>query len=128
MSNSYFCSVYTGSGTTWPRRPFPANYFAGWDCARIQEATTAWNFFEQVEAADAATRVRLSGTSWKPPHATVFAEDPAIWFRIQSGGYWTQYRLGQSLHKQVCPNTNWRSQRSYGISSTPISNVYPGTS
>ncbi len=112
--------------TIWPVQPFPGNYFSGWDSQRRFKSQQAWNFFEQVESADAATRVRLGGTGWAPPPVNVFASDPSIWYNLNTEGALTLYRLGKSLHEQVCPGTNWKAQRSYGISDTAVTNVYPG--
>ena len=125
-----FCDNYVYPAgrdpTIWPVQPFPGNYFSGWDSQRRFKAQQAWNVFEQVESADAATRVRLSGTGWTPPPIGVFAADPSIWYNLAIEGALTLYRLGKSLHEQVCPDIRWKSQRSYGISATPVTNVYPG--
>jgi len=124
--NAYFCDVYDGSGTPWPQQPFPGNLFPGWDSKRRLDAQIAWRYFETVEAADAATRVRLSGTNYQPPATSVFTQDPSIWYPIVTESDNTLYLQGRLLHQQACPNTNWRAQRSYGISASPVTNVYPG--
>jgi hypothetical protein len=124
--NNYFCSGYVGSGTTWPQQPFPGNLFPGWDTKRRVAAQKAWQLFETVEAADAATRVRLSAQGgWTPPAPSVFAQVPSIWYPILTEGDRTLYTQGRLLHEQACPGTNWRAQRSLGIPTTPITNVYP---
>ncbi len=124
--NTYFCSFYDGSGTVWPRQGFPGSLFPGWDNQRRIRATNAWNFFETVEAADAATRVRLSGQGgWIPPAASAFAQNPSIWYPIVSSSNKTLYKEGLLLHQQACPMTNWTAQRSLGIPTTPVTNVYP---
>ena len=115
----------TGSGTVWPTQIFPSNSFSGWDGKRRSRAQRAWNFFEQVESSDAATRVRLGGSGWTPPKRGAFPEDASIWFPIGSDSNRMLYLEGQRLHQQVCPGLNWVSQRSFGISTTPVTNVLP---
>jgi len=124
--NSYFCSAYMGSGTVWPQQPFPGNLFPGWDNKRRQQAQNAWNFFELVESTDAATRVRLSNQGgYKPPPPSAFASDPSIWYLITTEGAKTLYKQGLLLHQQACPDTSWQAQRTMGIPTTPLTNVYP---
>jgi hypothetical protein len=125
--NTSFCSVYDGSGTVWPRQPFPGNLFPGWDSKRRLQAQQAWNFYEQVESADAATRVALSNQGgWFPPLPSVFAQNPSIWVPLSSEGAKTMYRQGLLLHRQACPAVNWSPQRTRGIPTTPLKNIYPG--
>ena len=114
-----------GSGTVWPVQAFPSNFFSGWDSQRRSQAQRAWNLFETVESYDAAMRVRLGGTGWSPPKMGAFAEDASIWYPIGSDSNRMLYIEGKRLHQQVCPLLNWVSQRSFGISSTPVTNVYP---
>jgi hypothetical protein len=118
-------SCPSGTSTVWLTQNFPSNFFAGWDGKRRFQAILAWNFFEQVESSDAATRVRLGGTGWTPPKRGAFAEDASIWFPIVSDSNRLLYAEGQRLHQQLCPGLNWRSQRSYGISAVPVTNVLP---
>jgi len=126
--NNYFCSGYVGYGTVWPQQAFPGNLFPGWDTKRRAAAQVAWTFFETVESADAATRVRLSNQGgWTPPPPSVFSQNPSIWYPIGSGSAITLYRQGLLLHQQICPGTNWQAQRSMPIPSTPLANVYPST-
>ena len=125
--NIYFCSNYTGSGTVWPRNPFPSNLFPGWSAQRRNAAKNAWEYFEIVEASDAATRVRFSNQGgWTPPALSAFPQSPSLWYPILSEGNLTLYNQGLLLHQQACPSTNWAPQRSLGIPKTPLTNVYPG--
>jgi len=124
--NNYFCNGYLGTGTVWPQQPFPGNLFPGWDNRRRQQAKLAWNFFEEVEAADAATRVRLSNQGgWKPPAPGAFASDDSIWYPIATEGNHLLYKQGLLLHQQACAGIDWQAQRSMEIPSTPLTNVYP---
>lgn len=126
--NSAVCSNYTVPGgrnpLIWPVQQFPGNLFPGWDSKRRMNAQQAWNFYEQVESSDAATRVRLSGTGWAPPQTNVFAQDPSIWYSMQTEGAKTLYHQGLILHEQACPCVKWVSQRSLGISTTSVTTVY----
>lgn len=125
--NNFFCSVYDGSGTVWPLQPFPGNLFPGWDIKRRFQAQQAWAFFELVESTDAATRVRLSNQGgWEPPYASAFPQTPNLWYPINTEGNRTLYHQGLLLHQQACPSTNWTPQRTLGIPTTPLTNVYPG--
>lgn len=126
--NNYFCSVYDGSGTVWPQQPFPGNLFPGWDIKRRFQAQQAWAFFELVESTDAATRVRLSNQGgWTPPPPSAFPQTQTLWYPINTEGNRTLYHQGLLLHQQACPSTNWTPQRTLGIPTTPLTNVYPGS-
>jgi hypothetical protein len=114
-----------GSGTVWPVQPFPGTSFSGWNCERRLRAKIAWDFFEKVESADAATRVQLSGHGWKPPKSGAFSADPTLWYSIGTNSNRMLYLEGQRLHQQMCPSLDWTSQRSLGISSSLVTNVYP---
>ena len=115
------CTLYDSSGTTWPRSCFPAYMFRRVFSSQglMRSASDAWAYFETVESTDAATRVRLSGTGWDS------ATNPSPWIPLVSESNMTRYNRGQNLHVQVCPSYNWTSQRTYGISSDPVINVYP---
>ena len=116
------CSLYDGSGSVWPRQPFPGNLFPGWSHQRRFQAQNAWNFFELVESTDAATRVKLvtnPTVSQAPP--SVFPHTQSLWFPIGTNSRLQQYRTGQRLHQQACPGINWQSQRLLG----PSLDVYP---
>jgi len=119
--NAYFCSVYDGSGSVWPKQPFPGNLFHSWNFQRRLDAQVAWNFFEEVESSDAQVRVKLAG-GWVPPPTSAFATTPSLWYPLFSEGRMTLYRKGLALHKQACPNTNWTPQRMQNFST----NVVPG--
>ena len=127
MNNS-FCSLYAGSGTVWPVAAFPANLFPNYTNVRRLQAQNAWNFFEFVESGDAAIRVALSNRGgYQAPALSAFPQSPVVWTPIPSSGALTLYKQGQSLHSQVCPNVNWRPQRSLGIPKVPLTNVYPAS-
>jgi len=115
------CTLYDGSGSIWPRTCFPAYLFRHVYSSQglMRSAVDAWNYFETVESADAATRVRLSGTGWNP------ATNSNPWTPIIQEGNMARYIRGQSLHIQVCPSFSWKSQRQYGISAEPVTDVYP---
>jgi hypothetical protein len=115
------CTLYDGSGSIWPRACFPAYLFRRVYSSQglMRSAADAWNYFETVESADAATRVRLSGTGWDP------ATDKSPWTPIIQEGNMARYIRGQTLHIQVCPSFSWKSQRQYGISADPVTDVYP---
>ncbi len=121
---SSFCSVYTGSGTTWPVRQFPSSSFPRGSAARLRDAARAWAFFEQVEAYDAAVRVKYAAAGgFVPSDRPVVTQAP--WYTFKSEGERVVYKRGQSLHRELCPDINWTSQRNMGIPTIPITDVYP---
>jgi hypothetical protein len=123
MSSS-FCSVYTGSGQAWPVRQFPSSSFPRGSPARLREAARAWAFFEQVEAYDAAIRVKYSALGgFVPSSKPVVTQSP--WYIFKNEGERVVYKRGQSLHRELCPGINWTPQRNLGIPNTSVSNVYP---
>jgi hypothetical protein len=123
MSSS-FCSVYEGSGSLWPVRQFPSSSFPRGSPARLRDAGRAWAFFEQVEAYDAAIRVKYSSLGgFTPSSKRVVTQAP--WFIFKSEGERVVYKRGQSLHRELCPETNWTSQRNLGIPVTLVTDVYP---
>jgi hypothetical protein len=124
--NEFFCSRYAGSGTVWPVSAFPANLFPNPSNQSRSQQAIAWAFFETVESADAATRVAYSLQGGRtPPAPSAFPQNPAYWYPIGSEGKRILYLQGQALHQQVCSSYNWQSQRSLGIPTTPLTNVYP---
>jgi len=124
--NSYFCSQYAGPSTVWPKHCLPGNLFSGYTSQRFLQSQIAWNFYEEVEAADAATRVKYSNQGgWKPPATSVFSQNPSLWYPLNSQQKIALYRRGQLLHQQACPNRNWTSQRLLGIPTTPLLDVCP---
>ena len=126
--NDFFCSNYDGSGTIWPKASFPGNLFPGLSAQQRTSAKNAWEFYEQVEAYDAAVRVFYSNQGgWSPPAQSAFAQNPSLWYPIISESNRILYNRGQSLHVQACPATNWQAQRTLGIPTTPLTNVYPTT-
>lgn len=86
-------------------------------------ARNAWDTYERVQAADAATRVQLSGTGWTPPSWR--NQSLTIWYVFQGKEEKDQFNVGQRLHQQICPTYNWVAQRNMGISATPLTNVWP---
>ena len=137
--NCYFCSNYDASGKavdvllTWPQTQFPGNLFPGWSSKRRFDSQKAWNYFELVESADAQTRVSLGiqGNYAFPSRSTPTKTLPppavdSLWYPLTSSGDRTLYRLGLSLHQQVCPSVNWNAQRSMPIPTKPLTTVFPG--
>jgi hypothetical protein len=123
MSSS-FCSVYAGSGPLWPVRQFPSSSFPRGSPARLRDAARAWAFFEQVEAYDAAIRVKYSSLGgFMPSSKRVVTQTP--WYIFKGEGERVVYKRGQSLHRELCPETNWTSQRNLGVPILPITDVYP---
>jgi hypothetical protein len=102
-----FCSFYEGSGSSWPIQTFPKTLFPFLPNNMLTEKAKAWNFYELVESYDASLRYR--GATYG-------------WYVFGSEGERLMYREGQLLHSQLCPNTNWTSQRNLGPSAK---NIYP---
>lgn len=119
------CNVYAGPPTTvWPVQRFPASqYKHKFSSGDLRDARLAWEYFEQVESQDAATRVRLSGTGWTPPKGSV--QNPSIWFQFPLQSDYLRYERGRYLHIQLCPDYNWTPQRRLGILATPVTDVLP---
>ena len=103
-----FCSLYEGSGMTWPIQTFPKSLFPFLPNSMLTEKAKAWNFYEQVESYDAAIRARGS----------------TAWYVFSSEGDRLLHREGQLLHSQLCPNTNWTPQRKLGPIVNSIS-IFP---
>jgi hypothetical protein len=113
-----FCTSYTIATpvTTWPRRPFPTGgqKLSG---KALREAQDAWNFFELVESADAATRVRIAQAGgYTPPN---IENRQALWYPLNTTSDLLKYRRGQMLHWETCPAVNWNSQRNLGFPAAP---------
>jgi hypothetical protein len=121
-----FCDLYsTGSGQTWPIRMFPSTSFPRGSAARSRDAVKAWNFFEQVEAYDAAMRVKYSSIGgFTPSSAPIVTQAP--WYIFKGEAERLLYKRGRSLHIQLCPDQNWTPQRSLGVPTTEVMNVFPG--
>ena len=119
------CDVYAGSASTvWLVQRFPASqYKHRFSGADLREARLAWNYFEQVEMHDAATRVRLSGTGWSPSTGRI--QDPSLWVQFPQQSDYLRYERGRYLHIQLCPDYSWVPQRRLGISSIPVTDVLP---
>jgi hypothetical protein len=120
--SSTFCSRYDTSGSTWPLQAFPAtDFLRRYSSSDLRDARIAWNLFEQVEAQDAATRVRLAAAPWEPPSGEI--QNPCIWYQFASNEERLTYMRGRALHAELCPDYKWISQRHRGL--TPPINVYP---
>jgi hypothetical protein len=126
MANA--CDLYISPpfSRTWRTQAFPSGNPAviRMSARELVAARQAWNFFELVETVDAATRVRLSDAGGLTPPTTPIAP-PSIWFPLSAPGELMLYKRGQQLHRRVCPNYDWTSQRNLGISTTPILDVGP---
>ena len=106
------CSIYTPPFTTWPVQSFPKTAFPRWAGQRLTRAQRAWTFYEQVEATDAATRIRLSGTS-----------TPPSWYPFNTEGDRLLHKDGKELHMLVCPTIGWTAQRNQGIPPTLVTTL-----
>jgi hypothetical protein len=124
-----FCARYNVltalTPTVWPVSAFPAQLFPRWSHLRLLQAAQAWAFFEEVEAADGATRVSRSGPGYVPPQNAGVHTEPSIWHRITGEGALLRYQYGKRLHQILCPDYSWKSQRDYGLSAAPVVSVYP---
>lgn len=117
------CDIYDGSGSIWPAQPFPtAQFLTQFSHSELRNARAAWNFFEQVESQDAATRVRLAGMPY--PYSGNNVRTPSIWYVFTSNEERLRYLRGKALHSSLCPDYSWVSQRDLGITPPPV-NVYP---
>lgn len=126
MANA--CDLYVSPpfSRTWRTQAFPSSNPAvnRMSAAELVAARRAWNFFEQVETADAATRVRLSDAGgWTPPSAPIVT--PTLWYPLSAPGDLALYHKGQRLHQRICPNYSWISQRNLPIPTAPLIDVGP---
>lgn len=118
------CDIYvtTPNPLIWPKQQFPADHPA---VSRLSQgerlaAKRAWNYFEQVEAIDAATRVRLGlsgGVIAPPPSGT--------WTPFNGEGMRALYEKGRRYHIIICPAYNWTPQRDLPIPTSFVSHVTP---
>jgi hypothetical protein len=116
------CDVYATPTLTWPKQQFPADHPT---VSRLSQgerlaAKRAWNFFEEVEAIDAAKRVRLgltAGALTPPP--------PGTWYEFNGEDQRALYNRGRYLHRRICPDYNWIPQRNLTIPATPLATVTP---
>lgn len=117
------CDLYVTATppTVWPKQQFPADHPA---VSRIGQRERiaikdAWNFFERVEAIDAATRVRLGNTRGQiNPQAH-------LWYPFHGDGERMLYEKGRRYHILICPTLNWTPQRNLPVPSTPLLTVLP---
>jgi len=112
---SSFCNSYTMATPVdvWPQRPYPATGGPQMSGKALAETQKAWAFFEMVEAADAATRVKTGiAGSYRPPN---IESQNSIWYPLNTTSNLLMYTKGQVLHWEVCPSVNWTSQRNLGF-------------
>ena len=117
---SFSCAVYTTPTTVWPTQSFPRSLFPYWSGQRLTAAQKAWNYYEQVEAADSKLRVVTSGT----------ANRNIVWTPFDTQGARLQYNYGKWLHEQACIKSgtceiNWVSQRDLGYSPITLTTIWP---
>jgi hypothetical protein len=117
------CYIYDSSGLTWPSQCFPAAAFLRrYTISDIRSAKAAWNLFEKVETTDAKIRVAYSGTGISPQPSSC---NKSIWCTFDREQDRILYHRGRNLHAELCPNYSWVPQRTLGISSVPLTSVYP---
>lgn len=120
-----FCDLWqTAALNVWFRQPFPIQLYRRLPAPRIRELNAAWNYFETVEAYDASVRLRLTQAAGYSQTREIVL-DPKIWYRIGTGENLMRYRMGQALHKEQCPETNWTPQRDLGLGVTLVTDVRP---
>jgi hypothetical protein len=115
LKMSYIQAFVLNPWTIWPAQAFPANEFKGWSQKRIQEARIAWDFFEQIEAADALLYISY-GLSEVGASAVT---EPNKWTVLETEETFRIYKLGQLLHSFVCPEISWVSHRYLPPTSLP---------
>jgi hypothetical protein len=116
------CDIYAIPTLTWPKQQFPGDHPT---VSRLPQgarlaAKRAWNFFEEVEAIDAAKRVRLGITNGfvnRPP--------PGTWYEFTSEDQRALYNRGRYYHRLICPEFNWTPQRNLPFPYTPLASVTP---
>lgn len=116
------CDIYATPTLTWPKQQFPGDHPS---VSRMNQgerlaAKRAWNYFEQVESIDAATRIRigLSGGIISPP-------PPGTWVSFNGEGQRALYEKGRRYHIIICPTYNWIPQRDLPLPITPVGTVTP---
>ena len=116
------CHLYTAPTDVWPKQQFPSGHPAVNRLGHRERlaAKTAWNYFENVEAHDAAVRVKLGATGGVIPPA------PArLWYQFSGEEQRILYEKGRRYHILICPTLNWIPQREYPIPTTIVDNVLP---
>lgn len=116
------CDLYATTTLIWPKQQFPADHPT---VSRLSQgerlaAKRAWNYFEQVEAIDANTRVRLglAGGVISPP-------PPGTWVPFNGEGQRALYEKGRRYHIIICPAYNWIPQRDLPIPTSTLGTVTP---
>lgn len=115
------CDFYTIPRIIWPKKQFPSEHPA---VSRIGQRERiaikdAWNFFEQVEAIDASTRVRLGNTGGQINRQT------HLWYSFRGDGERMLYEKGRRYHILICPSLDWTPQRNLPIPTIPLTDVTP---
>lgn len=116
------CDLYALPTAVWPQQQFPGDHPA---VSRFSQgerlaAKRAWNYYEQVEAYDAAVRVRLGDTGGAIPPVP-----PGLWYQFNGEGQRALYEKGRRYHIMICPTYNWVSQRNRPFPVTTVDDVTP---
>jgi hypothetical protein len=77
-------------------------------------ALAAWNEYETVEAADAATRSTAIGAG---------APGSVTWYAFAGEGERRKYRDGLLMHAPAFPGTNWAPQRTLPLTPAQVSTL-----
>lgn len=114
------CNIYDSPTLIYPQQPFPADnsVFRRMSQGEKQAAKKAWNYFEQVETADAATRVRIGQAGGVIPSQQI----GSLWVSFAGEGERALYEKGRRLHMRICPTRIWTPQRN-----RPIPTIVPTT-
>lgn len=113
------CDIYGLPTLVFPQQSFPADNSAVRRMSQGEKlaAKKAWNYFEQVEATDAATRVRIGLSGGIIP-----SQISSLWVSFTGEGERILYETGRRLHMRICPTLDWTPQRNL-----PIPTVVPTT-
>lgn len=113
------CDIYTTPATVWPKHQFPSSHPAVNRLGHRERmaAKTAWNYFENVEAHNAAVRVKLGTTGGTIP--------TRLWYQFSGEDQRILYEKGRRYHIMICPTLNWIPQRDYLIPTATLTNVLP---
>lgn len=113
------CELYAIPTTVWLKQAFPSAHPAVSRLSQGQRlaAKRAWNYFEEVEEKDAATRVRLGLSGGTIPSN--------LWCQFNGDGMRSLYEKGRRYHKQICPEYDWTPQRNRLIPTSPLTSIQP---
>lgn len=114
------CELYATPTTVWPKQQFPSAHPAVSRLSQGQRlaAKRAWNYFEEVETKDAATRVRVGLAGGAFPATN-------LWCQFNGDGMRSLYEKGRQYHILICPEYDWTPQRNRGIPTAPLGSVLP---